>query len=288
MNKQSNKRTFHGIHQALRPLMDFARVMDYLENTDPEAVFEANNACISFSCSKTERPKDALIERAVNSDLFISGAGKKPSAYIGSLYYLWGENEDGPCLMGFRISSEPYILRDCQQKGIIPATQEMRENPNTWHKNRPVDLAWIAHRFEWLWQHSEMDGEAPPDTWQLWVTKPGEYYQDHPDGTVNLDLLQPLTTYLEQYIITREEQASETRKMTVYDLLKYPYTGVRISCGGDAWLTFDGVDWEVWQSGRGRFGRGICAYSGPDEHKAVAMLAKLNGMNLVDPDDEEG
>lgn len=275
------KRTHADIHRTMRPLQTLARAMDYLENPDPDATFESNNAAISLAASERSYPQNRHFRAAVNSDLFIKGSGVKKCAYVGTVSYLWGEDSEyGPYLAGFRISTEPYILRDALTRGIIQPDQHMQDNPLGWHRDRPIDLAWAAQRFFWLWEHSDMTGHKPPAGIDLWVTKKGQYYTDNPDGSANFDQLETLASRIGSSLWGWAQNPSDVKKLTVRDLLTgLPMSGAVLTFG-NLRLAFTNNEWLIVRIMPD--GAPDEVYRGPDEDMAARLF--LDNIGFTEKD----
>ncbi|MFZ1042164.1 MAG: hypothetical protein WAN58_12740 [Anaerolineales bacterium] len=129
-------------HQLMKPVLERARALDIATNPDPLAIFEAGSGGFQVWCTPEDHPQ------GWDGILMDSGTFSKPCEYVGSVHWIW-QNEE---IVALGLETEAYALANqvpdqySDRAGIPTGSQRQSIH------NREQDIEWLQQKITWLFE----------------------------------------------------------------------------------------------------------------------------------------
>jgi len=133
-------------HQRMKPVLERARVLDIATNPDPLAIFEAGSGGFQVWCTPEDHPE------GWNGIQMVSGAFSKPCEYIGSVHWIWRNEE----IVALGIETDAYALADQMPDQFSNLAKVSKESVRQSIHNREKDLEWLKQKVAWLFERASV------------------------------------------------------------------------------------------------------------------------------------
>ena len=133
-------------HQLMKPVLERARVLDIATNSDPLAIFEAGSGGFQVWCTPEDQPE------GWDGIQMVSGAFSKPCEYIGSVHWIWHDEE----IVALGLETDAYALADqmpdqySDLAGILTGSQRQSIH------NREQDIEWLKQKITRLFEIADV------------------------------------------------------------------------------------------------------------------------------------
>jgi hypothetical protein len=132
--------TIQSEHHRMKPVLDLARQLDIATNPDPSAIFEAGSGGFQIWCTPDDHPE------GWNGIVMNAGAFSKPCEYVGSVLWMWDEEN----IVALEIETSSYALADQMPDEYC----NLQDIPAGFNRrtifNRDADIEWLKEKIVWL------------------------------------------------------------------------------------------------------------------------------------------